>query len=250
MPDAAHVRVLDDNQLERFNHHLQSPQTQAHTIERLRERFGDGPFTFVDVGGGAGSFTDVILAEFPNAKGIVLDNSDYLLSKNTPLAAKQTVCASATEMSAHIDKGSCDVVFMNLMLHHMVGDSYALSRQLQTQVLNESIALLKPGGAISIIEQCFNGLVLHNLPGWLIYQATSSKLLARITKRLKANTAGVGVCFLSTDCWRKRFAAHPELGTPKVLGHQDPGIKDHHPLVRWALHIRSIDRTHFWMERR
>lgn len=249
MSSTAPLRTLDADQLERFNHHLQSPETEGNVIAHLRARYGDAPFTFVDVGGGAGSFSDVLLGAFPNAQGIVLDNAEYLLAKNQPHPRKKTLHASITEITQHLAAASVDVICVNLVLHHLVAGSYVASRAMQHRAIADLVTLLKPAGCLSIIEQGFNGIAIHNLPGWMIYQATASQALKAITKRLGANTAGVGVCFLSDATWQREFAQHPTLKLQDTLAHIDAGMYGHKKLVRLALHIRTIHRVHFWLSK-
>ena len=51
----------------------------------------------------------------------------------------------------------------------------------------------------------YQGWVVENVPGRLIYHLTSAKLTASLARRMGANTAGVGVCFLSKHQWLMTF---------------------------------------------
>lgn len=58
----------------------------------------DRIFSFLDIGGGNGRFTDKVLETYPNSRGTVLDNSEYLLSKNIKHKQKSIICASVENM--------------------------------------------------------------------------------------------------------------------------------------------------------
>lgn len=57
--------------------------------------------------------------------------------------------------------------------------------------------LLAPGGRVSIFENMYDGVVVDQLPSYLIYHLTSLKSISPLTRFLGANTGGTGVCFLS-----------------------------------------------------
>ncbi|HEX3369164.1 MAG TPA: class I SAM-dependent methyltransferase, partial [Candidatus Cybelea sp.] len=95
----AAVRKLADNQLQTFSHRDYVTDSLFDGIaQRAAADFRDGNFSFLDVGGGPGLFTDRLLERFPKSRGAVLDNSELLLAENTSNARKQLVLASATDM--------------------------------------------------------------------------------------------------------------------------------------------------------
>lgn len=200
------VRKLADSQLQTFADTDYVTEKLFDGMAQAAQRdFPDGRFTFLDVGGGCGYFTDRFLARFSNANGTVLDNSELLLSQNTPDPRKTLVLASATKIVQRFKDRSFDVVFFNLALHHFIAGTYVKTRKIQRDAIEQARAVLTPRGRIVVTENLFDGALADNLPGFLIYVLTSSAILAPVVRRLGANTAGVGVCFLSSQAWREEF---------------------------------------------
>ena len=85
--------------------------------------------------------------------------------------------------------------------------------------------------------------ILDGLPGRLIFHATASRAFAPVARRLGANTAGCGVCFLSRRQWEEegrraglRVASYVE-GFPKALSWGK----------KVALNVGSVHHGHFFM---
>lgn len=209
------LKKLDDAQVEAFDTEYVDDNRWAATVEaRINQDFPDGHFTFLDVGGGNGNgnFADRILAQYPNSVGTVLDNSETMLSRNKPNERKTVVLDSVENLEK--SNATYDMISLNWVLHHMVGDSYMQSRRNQIWTLKTVKALLTARGRVSIFENLYDGYLVDSLPGRIIFNLTSSKAISGITQRLGANTAGVGVCFLSKkQCFTTRRLA-PCLSQP------------------------------------
>jgi len=238
-------RKLSESQLQTFDHDY-VPAELADGISRaICAQFPAGRFSFLDVGGGRGFFADKILNSFPSATGTVLDNSELLLYQNEHDHRKKLVLASATQLSSSLKGKKFDVIFFNLSLHHFVDASYRKTRQLQRDALSQAKSVLAPGGAIVVTENLYDGMFGSELPGYLVYLLTSSRLLAPVVKRLGANTAGCGVCFLSTRGWRREFEMLrlAEMDFREVPQPAPPWLK-----VRLLLlTVRSRSRAFFWL---
>jgi hypothetical protein len=201
------VRKLADSQLQTFAHRdYVTDELFDGIADAIEREFGQGSFSFLDVGGGGGLFADRLLARFPEARATVLDNSELLLSQNAANDRKDLILASATEMAESVGERRFDLVFFNFSLHHFIGASYAQTRQIQRDALGQGAALVAPGGRIVVTENLYDGMIVDNMPGFLVYTLTSNKAFASLIGRLGANTAGLGVCFLSASEWRKEFA--------------------------------------------
>ena len=240
------TRTLSDDQLETFHEDYVSPELFEAIAQEIDRSFQDRQFSFLDVGGGRGLFADKLLARFPRAEATILDNSKLLLDKNEENSRKRLIRASATELASRFETRSFDIIFFNLSLHHFVGDSYDQTRQLQRNALSQAQILLARGGRIAVTENVFDGLFISDLPGYLIYHLTASRLLAPFVKRLGANTAGCGVCFLSSSGWRAEFRS---VGLRESAFRQvryPIGSFWSHLQVR-LLTVRSITRAFFWL---
>lgn len=203
-------------------------------------------FEFIDVGGGNGVFADRVLDSFPSARGVIGDNAAVLLERNRASPRKRTVELNAMALPAAA-LGRFDVVFLNWVLHHLVatGD-YGTTRQNIVRTLADARWLIAPGGRLSVYENMYDGVGPHNLPSHLVFTATSMRRLAPITRKLGANTAGVGVCFQSERSWRKIFG---EAGYE--IEQFTPG--EPWPMAtakRLALSLRRVRVGHFWLRPR
>lgn len=242
--DSLTIRKLRDSQLATFDTDYMFGRRWTIIHDHIRHSFPDGKFAFVDLGGGSGAFCDNVLADFPDSNGVLLDNAEILLERNKSHPRKRLINESVENLTHVLQQERFDLVFLNGVLHHFVCSSYRDTREMQRSVLRDSIALLTPGGRISIFENLAESFVGDGFPGAFIHYLTRSKLLAPITGRLGANTAGTGVCFLSRRQWTREFQ---QLGMRSVAVTTDttPEI----PLYkRMVLNLRDFPRAHFWLE--
>ncbi|MFV0306517.1 MAG: class I SAM-dependent methyltransferase [Desertimonas sp.] len=207
---------------------------------------GPSTFSFLDLGGGHGAFADRVLAAFPDASAVGGDTGTPLRDRNRPHPNKTVREIDATRLAdAEVDRQ--DVVFLNWVLHHLVvtGD-YHRTRQTIVRALTDVRWRLRPGGRVSVYENLYEGPLGVNLPGRLIFGLTSMRVLAPLTGRLGANTAGVGVCFHSERAWRKIF---------EDAGYEVVVATPRRPWsVAWwkrlGLGVSSVRAGHFWLSPR
>jgi len=241
------VRKLSDTQLQTFaDYDYVTDELFEGILAAIAHDFPDGVFSFLDVGGGRGFFADRLLTHFPNARATVLDNSELLLSMNAPDSRKTLLLASATDVAEHFHDRPFDIVFFNLSLHHFVAGSYAQTRALQRYAMEQVLTVLAPNGRVVVTENLFDGMFADNLPSFLVYTLTSSKVLAPIVKRFGANTAGCGVCFLSTEAWRREFRRLHlrELSFQAQLWRESTLLRR---VCLRLLSVRSSSRSFFWL---
>jgi hypothetical protein len=238
------MEKLKDDQLEAFDTEYVHDQRWAPIARCIDRDFADRPFTFLDIGGGNGIFADRVLAHYPNARGVVLDNAQMLLDRNKPQERKRVVLGSAEDLATCCPGEHFDLIFFNWVLHHLVdGSSFSNTRRYVDQALHGAKGLLASGGRISIFENMYNGLVLDGLPGWLVYQLTSAKAIAGLVRRGGANTAGAGVCFRSRRQWEEVFNG---CGL-QILDYTDDK-KWKIPLAYHVfLHIGNLRCGHLWL---
>lgn len=239
--------VLNDEQLAHFDVEYVNRDYWTKCRQCIEWDFPDGEFSILDVGGGNGKFADRVLMTFPKATATVVDLSEMLLGKNLPNPRKTTLIASATEL----DKltGKYDIVSFNWVLHHLIGKSYAQSLENIRDALKAAQGLLTPRGHISIYDNLCDGVIFDRAPSRIIYELTSSKLLAKIVKAGGANTAGVGVCFQSYKAWKDHFRR-----TGLKLTSFERYASYEKPLRKragcgLALHMRPERPGHFWLDR-
>ena len=244
---ATPVKKLSDDRLATFDHDYVSDAAFAMIRSHIDRDFPDGTFTFIDVGGGKGFFTDRLLETYPRATGVVLDNADLLLYQNRTHPRKRLVLGSGTDLQRLFPAERFDVAFFNFALHHFVGRSYGETRRLQRESLREAGKLLGPRGRISVSEITYNGLLFDNLPSHVVFRLTSSRRMARYVRKLGANTAGIGVCFLSRGAWKDAFR---RVGfVPSIVSREPAPSRRLHAQARlFAVGARDVSNTHFWLK--
>ncbi|BDA70166.1 hypothetical protein CAL7716_043320 [Calothrix sp. PCC 7716] len=236
------MKQLEYSQLETFDTEYVNNNRWEIVKEKIDNDFPDGNFTFLDIGGGNGKFADRLLMAYPQSNGTVIDNSELLLSKNKTHERKTLICDSVANLSKFHQK--YDLVCFNWLLHHLVSDSYTQTRQNMFDTVNIAQSLLTYCGRVSIFENMYNGLVIDGLPSHLIFSLTSSKYIASFTKKMGANTAGVGVCFLSKQQWISTL----KKSDLQLLAYSDAGDAWSISWVRKLfLHMGKVHEGHFWL---
>jgi ubiquinone/menaquinone biosynthesis C-methylase UbiE len=239
------VKKLDDSALAAFDHDYVTDAAFDAIAAQIRRDFPTGRFSFIDIGGGKGFLTDRLLADFAGSEGVVLDNADLLLHENVPHSRKRLVLGSATDLRRIFADERFDLAFFNFALHHFIGTSYADTRRLQRESLRQASLMLTPAGRVSVSEITYNGALVDNLPSHIVYRLTSSKLLAPLIGRLGANTAGTGVCFMSTKTWAREF---DRLGyTASVTREPAPPRSLRSRARLAAVSAGSVANAHFWL---
>jgi SAM-dependent methyltransferase len=236
------MKQLDNAQLATFDTEYVNEARWEIVKSLIDKAFPTGEFTFLDVGGGNGQFADRLLAAYPKALGTVLDNSDLLLERNQPHQRKKLVNASAEDL--HRSNQKYDLICLNWLLHHLVGNSYRNSKRNIAATLHSLEPLLTECGRISVFENMYDGIVWDSLPSRLIYELTAFKPLKAVISRMGANTAGVGVCFLSNQTWR-RLMQSQRLEIVQFTN--DPTPWPIPLLRRIILHLGYIRVGHFWL---
>ena len=237
------VKQLDDSQLEGFDWEFIDNEKRMVIFSMIKKDFPDGKFSFIDIGGGNGSFTDRVLQEFPESEGLIIDNSELLLNRNAPNSRKSIICDSVEKLDQLVDK-KYDIVFFNLILHHLVGSDYSSTRAFQRKALSQATKVLKENGKISIFENIYDGSIFDSLPSHMIFNLTSSKILKSLVSKLGANTAGVGVCFLSKANWLKEFN-NVGLEAQAYSDHREFNINK---IKKIILHLGYIRGGQFWCQ--
>jgi hypothetical protein len=235
------MKQLENAQLETFDTEYINDQRWEIIKEQIDKDFPNGDFSFLDIGGGNGVFADRLLNYYPQSKGTVLDNAQVLLDKNQINPRKTIICASVENLNSIENK--YDLICFNWLLHHLVGNSYSETRINMSTAINSVIPLITPHGRVSIFENMYNGLAIDGLPSRLIFMLTSSKAITGIIKKMGANTAGVGVCFLSQKQWIETIS---KAGL-KLLKYTDEEEWTFPAKWRVFLHIGNIRYGHFWL---
>src|SRR5258706_3977835 len=128
------IKKLDDSQVESFDTEYVKEGRWDTIRAHIDKDFPGGEFTFLDVGGGSGNFADRLLAQYPKSVGTIIDNAEVLLEKNRPNERKPLIWDSVENLRQMSMR--YDMVCVHWLLHHLVSDSYAQTRQNQLSTLN------------------------------------------------------------------------------------------------------------------
>jgi SAM-dependent methyltransferase len=200
-------------------------------------------FSVLDVGGGNGQFVDRLLQLYPSATGCVFDYSSSMLSKSRPDSRKTLVQGSATELGKHFSGRRFDLITVNMLLHHLVGQTEKETLENVNSCLLSIRELLTPTGHLIVYEQTYEGVLPGLQPGKIIFSLTSVKntLISRALRNLGANTAGTGVRFRSRNEWIALFQ-----GARFKIRNDSPVTLDKPPMLRkLPLNIKQVG-SHFF----
>jgi ubiquinone/menaquinone biosynthesis C-methylase UbiE len=239
------VHKLSDEQLRAFNRDRITESKWRPLQACITKDFPDGQFTFLDIGGGNGTFADRILASYPESRATVLDNSEMLLAHNIQSDRKRVIRADAACLQGH--GYTYDIVFCNWLLHHLVTTgSYPETISNIRSVLQSCRRLINQGGRLSVFENDYEGWI-DNFPGRAIFEVTSLKIIAPLTKRLGANTAGVGVAFHSSRKWKDLLDS---AGWTLISHTQDTDIRELPLYAKACFLIKKAPSGHYWLASR
>ena len=180
-------------------------ESQSKTFDQ--EYLGDRDYDFLekylrntrelrrvgDFGGGNGRFLDRILNSFPSVNADLYEISDVLCALNQPHDRKNLIKDSF--LNADIQTGY-DVVFLNWVLHHLVSSSTIQTRLLIKRAFAVAAHALTTEGTLVVSENVIDSFLPAYASSVLLYSITSSRLLRPLTRHV-ANTAGVGIYYLT-----------------------------------------------------
>ena len=242
--DMNEFKQLSTDQLETFNTEYVNGVFWDAIVDMIDKHFETGKFTFLDIGGGNGVFSDRIINHYPLSEAIILDNAPNLIEINIQHPRKTIIMDSVENLENYLNTYNVDIVFINWVLHHLVSDSYKKTRN---NIVN-TLKIIKNNKHIkyvSIFENMYNGIIFDSLPSKLIFHITSFKFIKHFARKMGANTAGVGVSFLSKKMWIKLLS--------KIFGKDNIYVIDFHfwevPVVRKIfLHIKNIHMSLLWIK--
>jgi SAM-dependent methyltransferase len=224
---SSQIRVLDKSQVESFDTEYVNEEmwSTLQMILNERETIIGSSFSFLDIGGGNGKFTDRILSVFSESHGCLADNP-----------RKTVIEVNVEEIKTLFPEQKFDIIFMNWVLHHFVKGGYRTTMRTQVDILTQAKDLLSKNGRIIVLENLPDGLFGETVCSFIINRVTSSKIFAPIVKKMGGNTAGVGICFLGERQWSKQFLL-AGLRIEKITKFAKWSLN---PIKKIALTIKSI----------
>lgn len=234
-------KPLSDAQIKAF-YHDEFVEDQTRHFLSLFGRSVAGR-TVTDVGGGYGFFAQR-LSHLAGCKVKVVDTD----SASVDASVRSGVPAVLGDALHPPITGDEDIVTLNLILHHLVGNSEKATLELQT----DALAVWRSHVRAVFVNEYIYESFLPGIAGRLIYQITKSPLLSTIGRMLsavapslRANTFGVGVRFRDQHEWQSLFVAAGYEVASSIRGQSEPVSLLWHLLL-----LKSIHRDSFLLQPR
>jgi ubiquinone/menaquinone biosynthesis C-methylase UbiE len=188
---------------------------EQNNAEYFIERFKDilekysnkEEIKILDIGGGGGYFSSLVYDFYgKSCKITVLDTAEYNTWKQ--LSDKATFVKESAENIDKIFRGNYfDIVFAKYVFHHFVKSTWSETYNGMKSIIKQIRNVIKRDGYLCIQDHFYNGFLGDTSASRTIYGFTKCKIpyLSKIFKKLGAQSAGVGVCFLSKKMWFSLF---------------------------------------------
>ena len=206
-----------DQQLvdEQFIGHFDQDYIDDALLDQLIKTLADlNPHVdeIADFGGGNGRFLDRLLHRMPAAHGTNYEISTCLQSLNTCSTRKTVLAESFLSIEAH---SKFDLILMNWVLHHLVGDGLDATLGLIRQAVEIVFRALKPGGVVVISENLLQSVFPERFSSAALFGITRSKLLKPVVLRMRDGeaVAGVGIYYMSEPQLHSLFHQFEHIAT-------------------------------------
>lgn len=223
--------LVGDSTIDRFDVDYISDATLDRLIENVIVK-NSGISDIADVGGGNGRLLDRVLARFPSAHGTNFEISARLRSLNATLPRKTVVADSLLSIDA---SAAYDLIFMNWVLHHLVGRSVGNTKQLIGRAIDVAYRALRPQGFLVVSENILESWLPDGISSAALFTITRSRFLKPLISRMRDGSAvaGVGVYYLSMSNLQNLLALFKSVHCICVAEH-DYG---------WKLRLIGITRV-------
>lgn len=215
-------RLVGENSIEKFD----QDYINDGALDRLLEKVLSTRHAIreiADFGGGNGRLLDRLLQRMPDARGTNYEISKHLRELNAPSDRKTVVADSFLSIKA---EAKFDLIFMNWVLHHLVGADL----QSTISLINAASAIahraLKPGGILVVSENLLQSVFPARFASAALFEITRSRLLKPLVSRMRDGKAiaGVGIYYLSEPQLHSLFPGFRRVGS-LVQGDHDYGWK-------------------------
>jgi ubiquinone/menaquinone biosynthesis C-methylase UbiE len=200
------IRTISESQLLNYSESQQNNaneqiQTYASVLRKFTAR---KHLKIMDLGGGTGWFAMALREYFAgiDCEIFVVDSSEH--STWTEFGDKvKFIKSSAENLKQLFESNSFDLVFADRVFHHFVRDTYKKTRTGQLDIMRQIAYILKSDGNLCIDDMFTDGILWDSAASKLIYMLTSCTFspIVKFVKKMGAEAAGVGVCFLSKKMW-------------------------------------------------
>ena len=196
----------------------------------------------LDIGGATGDFAYGVKRHFADAsvQAYVVDPATYATWAPEALGKEvQFICDSSENLEKRFPPKSFDLIFANRVIHHFVQAGWRESLAGIEGVMCSVRKILKDDGLFCIMDHFYDGRFVDCSSSFLVHAFTSIKnpTIAALVKRMGAESAGVGTCFLSEKMWMERLAK-----TGFEIRHIERTQPDRMTLAKALLMFKSASR--------
>lgn len=188
-------QFVDEQSIERFDQDYIDDESLDQLLKTIVS-LNSGIEEVADFGGGNGRFLDRLLQRMPNAHGTNYEISAHLRSLNTYSNRKTVLAESFLSIGA---RSKFDLVLMNWVLHHLVGNNRPATLRLIHAATEIAFRALKPGGIAVVSENLLQSIYPERLASAALFRITRSRLLKPVVSRMRDGkvVAGVGIYYMS-----------------------------------------------------
>jgi len=163
--------------------------------------------TGLDIGGGIGTFAKSVVASCPDQSVNITVVDPGVDANEQRIEADGVDYVLAPFDETFNSDNRYDFIVFRTVLHHLIADTDSKTYQTQLTALTKAKSLLKPNGFIFVSENFYQSYIGTDTTSRIIFAVTSSKAkpIAKIARKLGANTAGEGVRFRSLQSWQEIY---------------------------------------------
>ena len=164
----------------------------------------------LDIGGATGHLAYLLKKyyEHNGAEVYVVDSTSYDTWSESGFGNDvHFICDSVENLKDLFEDNTFDLIFANRVFHHFVQSSWQRSLKGIDECMQTIHSLLKVDGCFCIMDHFYNGALIDSGSSFLVYTFTSihNPLIAKLVKKMGAESAGVGTCFLSEQMWKHKL---------------------------------------------
>jgi ubiquinone/menaquinone biosynthesis C-methylase UbiE len=174
----------------------------------LKKFIGENTIRILDIGGGSGYFSVALYEYFKgkNCEIYVIDPMRYDTWSKFSEKVK-FVQGTADDLSKIFNVGFFDIIFAKYVFHHFIKDTWEKTIVGMKSIIKQIQSIMKKNACFCIVDQFYNGLLGDTSASKMIYRFTKCQIpfLVKIFRKMGAESAGTGVCFLSKKMFLKLF---------------------------------------------
>lgn len=200
------IKIINSHQKELYETYEEGSakiylDNYSYVLEKIKTK---DEVKILDIGGASGHYAVELYNYLAGRKRkiTVLDSAKYDTWEKYSTEI-EFIEESADNIEKLFSENTFDIVFANRVFHHFVRGTWKETMKGIRETTREIYKVLNKDGWFCITDHFYNGMAYDKSSSRIIYGLTSCSLpvIVKVCKRLGAESAGVGVCFLSQKTW-------------------------------------------------